>query len=129
MTGTRQQLCCVLLIYCAENSNRNRCAMRRFLGLLSVCASLSCLSASPALASRCDDKDPAFTRRSVVAIFKRDGISIPIDLRGKLNRLGNIKIGETCYTIYTYEFDFEAASNTQHTARVLVLRERKYIGM
>jgi hypothetical protein len=103
--------------------------MKTGFGLLFLCVAILFYDARSALALRCDAKAPAFTQQSVVAILKRDGISIPILRQGKLNRLGNIKIGATCYTIYTYEAEFQAASNTHYTARVFVLRERKYIGM
>jgi len=85
--------------------------------------------AETAVVSQCDANAPSFTRRDLIRILKRDGISIPIERDGKLNRLGNIKIGVSCYTIYTYELSFQPAANPHYTARVLVLRERKYIGM
>jgi hypothetical protein len=90
------------------------------------------VTASSALASRCDEKEPTFTRQALIRILSRDRLSIPIDKRGELKRVGNIRVNErTCLSFYTYELEFSSAPGTNpHTiARLLVIKNSRYIGM
>lgn len=89
-------------------------------------------AASFALASKCDEKEPTFTRQALIRIFSRDRLSIPIDKRGELKRVGNIKVNErTCLSFFTYELEFSSApgTNPHYIARLLVIKNSRYIGM
>jgi hypothetical protein len=85
----------------------------------------------PAFALRCDANEPALGRWELIQILRQGGFSNGIDEYMELKRLGNIKTGEKCFTlfVYTRESQSAPATNLHYTARLLVIREYEYLGM
>jgi hypothetical protein len=93
-------------------------------------ASLIFLQARPALALRCDETEPKFSRYGLVWTLKEEGFSNALDVYVEFQRLGNIKVNEqTCFTFYYYTREFPAASNVHYSTRLLVFKNWNYVGM
>ena len=83
-------------------------------------------------ASRCDDKEPVFNRTRLTQILRRDHLSVPIDKQVELKHVGNIKVNtEICFSFYMYESEVSSGpeSNPHYTARLLIIKNGRYIGM
>jgi hypothetical protein len=93
-------------------------------------ACLVFLQARAALALRCDEKEPKFSRYELVWTLKKEGFSNALDAYVDFERLGNIKVNEkTCFTFYYYTREFPAASNVHYSTRLLVFKNWNYVGM
>ena len=95
--------------------------------LLSVIAA----DVRPALAARCDTVQPALGRWELVDILRRGGFSGIIDEYMEINRVGNIKIEEVCFTIFVYSRGAETPPGTDFrtATRLVVIRDYTYVGM
>jgi hypothetical protein len=93
-------------------------------------AALIFLHARPALALRCDEDEPKFSRYELVWTLKKERFSNALDAYVEFERLGNIKVNEqTCFTFYYYTREFPAASNVHYSTRLLVFKNWTYGGM
>jgi len=91
---------------------------------------LSLFQAGVALALRCDETEPRFSRYGLVWTLKKEGFSNALDAYVEFERLGNIKVNEqTCFTFYYYMREFPAASNVHYSTRLLVFKNWNYVGM
>jgi hypothetical protein len=82
-----------------------------------------------AIASTCDANHPALGRWELVNILKRNGFSNVIDEYTELKRVGNIRVADSCLTLFVYSREFQAGSNLHEVKRLLVFRNHEYIGM
>lgn len=104
--------------------------MKRKYLLLLFSASVIFLQTPNALALRCDENDPKFSRYELVWTLKKEGFSNALDAYVEFQRLGNIKVNEqTCFTFYYYTREFPAASNVHYSTRLLVFKNWNYAGM
>jgi hypothetical protein len=87
------------------------------------------LQAEPALALKCDETEPQFSRWELVHTLRRDGFpEVMVNEYVELNRIGNIKVNDgVCFTFYSYKVEFNRG--TRVTKRLLLLKNWSYIGM
>jgi hypothetical protein len=89
----------------------------------------------PASPVTCGEAEPALSHRQLLATLRRDGFpTVMLDKVAHLSlkQLGNIKANEaSCLTIiiYTADIDNGLGTETHLVARLLVLKNRRYIGM
>ena len=97
-----------------------------FVGILIVLQSLA-LAAAP----RCTAEDVPISRLELVDILRRDGFSIPLEVQDEFKRLGEISVGKSCFVIFLFTSERRPAPGTEahFGARLLVLRDYKYLGM
>jgi hypothetical protein len=80
---------------------------------------------------QCTAKDTAISRFELVEILQRDSFSLPLYPQDEFNRLGEISVGKSCFVIFLFTTEFRSApgTNPHFAARLLVLRDWKYLGM
>ena len=79
---------------------------------------------------RCTAKDTAISRFELVEVLQHDDFSLDLEVQDEFKRLGEISVGKSCFVIFLYTSEYRSAprTNPHFTARLLVLRDYKYLG-
>ncbi len=101
--------------------------------LLFLLASALFVDARLALVGTCDAGTRVYDRREVMAILRSGGFSGVLDNDVELRRIGAIKAGNSCLTLFVYLRVTKSRGGpmgARHMAkRLLVLSKSKYLGM
>jgi hypothetical protein len=84
-----------------------------------------------AATSTCSADTVPISRFELVEILRRDGFSLPLKVQDEFKRLGEISVGKSCFVIFLYTSEYRSRPGVEShfTARLLVLRDYKYLGM
>jgi hypothetical protein len=84
-----------------------------------------------AVAPPCTAKYVPISRLELVEILQRDGFSLPLYPQTEFERLGEISVGKSCFVVFLFTVAYRSApgTNPHFAARLLVLRDYKYLGM
>ena len=104
--------------------------MKRIFGMTFIAVGIMLQSSAHAATRRCTTKDVPISRLELVDILRRDGFSLPLEVQDEFKRLGEISVGKSCFVIFLYTSSYRSApgNNVHFAARLLVLRDYKYLG-
>lgn len=106
--------------------------MRKKIVLYFVLLTLLLHGMARAAASVCSPTNVHISRLELIEILRRDGFSLPLNIQDEFARLGEIQIGKSCFVNFLYTSEYRPGgpgTNLHFAARLLVLRDYKYIGM
>jgi hypothetical protein len=87
---------------------------------------------SPAYSAtpQCSADTVPISRLELIEILRHDGFSLSLRVESDFKRLGEISVGKSCFVIFLYTVEFRSAPGVEAhlAARLLVLRDYKYIG-
>jgi hypothetical protein len=105
--------------------------MRRVITITVVVIALMLQSLANAAAPRCNANDIRISRLELIEILRHDGFSLPLRVESDFKRVGEIQVGKSCFVIFLYTVEFRSVPGVEAhlAARLLVLRDYRYLGM
>ncbi len=89
-------------------------------------------STTQAAAPGCSSRGIPISRLELIEILRRDSFSLPLQIQDEFTRLGEIQMARSCFVIFLYTSEYRPGgpgTNLHFAARLLVLRDYKYLGM
>ena len=92
---------------------------------------LICIATSCSAFANGNVPENDFDRYEVFQILKADGFSGVLNQKVILNKIGDVKNGETCFNLFSYRYNFTPkGGSAEHMAnRLLILSNSHYLGM
>jgi hypothetical protein len=97
---------------------------------VAVLAAIFVANTSYQAAPGCNARNVPISRLELIEILRRDGVLVTFEVQDEFNRIGEIQTGKSCFVIFLYTKEYKAGptSNPHFMARLLILRDYKYLG-